>query len=276
MSFEKDREKLRPFLDDNTLRNCLVLSRPYLLFPGLSIPPLALSKIMLVANNDAELESVLRSIDISVPRRSEGRTKEHTERYAIAHMLSALLGKGRLSYPLELIQRERPDFLLKVNGVGIGVEHTEAVSQNEAHKTVLRDKVDGPEVYFISHNQPGEPKKPAKELIEEIQDNHSGSGWAGDSVETEWSEAMLHFVKGKMETLAKEGFEKFRQNWLLIYDNWSLPALDREKAAQFLLPKLIESDSFNSFGRVYIITGGLVYEFSVTGIVQYQTNELWK
>ena len=82
--------------------------------------------------------------------------------------------------------------------------------------------------------------------------------------------------KGKIETLEKEGFEKFKQNWLLIYDNWSLPALDREKAAQFLLPKLIESDSFDSFGRVYIITGNLVCEFSITGIVQHQTNELWK
>ena len=231
---------------------------------------------MLVANNKSELESALRSIDISVPRRSEGRTKEHTERYAIAHMLSALLGKGQLSYPLELIQRERPDFLLEANGVQIGIEHTEAVPQNEAHKTVLRDKVDGPEVHFISHHQPGEPKKPAKELIEEIQVNHSGPGWAGDSIEREWSEAMLHFVKGKIETLAKEGFEKFKQNWLLIYDNWSLPALDREKAAQFLLPKIIESNCFDNFDSVYIITGNLVCEFSNTVIVEHEINDLWK
>ena len=231
---------------------------------------------MLVANSESELKSVLRSIDISVPRRSEGRTKEHTERYAIAHMLSALLGKGQLSYPLDLIQRERPDFLLKANGVEIGIEHSEAVPQNEAHKTVLRDKVDGPEVHFISHHQPGESKRPAKELIEEIQSNHSGTGWAGDSVEREWSEAMLHFVKGKNETLAKEGFEKFKQNWLLIYDNWSLPDLDREKAAQLLLPKIIESNCFANFDSVYIITGNLVCEFSNTGIVQNEINDLWK
>lgn len=237
---------------------------------------LALSKIILVVNNDTELESALRSIDISVPRRSEGRTKGHTECYAIANMFSSLLGKSQLSYPLELIQRERPDFLLKSNGVEIGIEHTEAVPQNDAHKTVLRDKVDGPEVHFISHNQPGEAKQSAKELIEEIQANHSGSGWAGDSVEREWSEAMHYFVKKKMETIAKEGFEKFKQNWLLIYDNWSLPALDRETAAQFLFPKLIESDSFNSFCRVYIITGDLLCEFSVNGIAQYKANEFWK
>jgi hypothetical protein len=81
---------------------------------------------------------------------------------------------------------------------------------------------------------------------------------------------------GRFKTLAKEGFEKFRQNWLLIYDNWSLPVLDREKAAQFLPPKIIESNCFNSFSSVYIITGNLVYEFSNTGIVQHEINNLWK
>ena len=149
---------------------------------------------MLVASNELELDRMLRGMDISVPRRSEGRTKDHTERYAIAHMLSALIGKDRLSFPLELIQRERPDFLLKTNDSQIGIEHTEAVPQNEAHKTVLRDKVNGPEVYFISHHQPGESKKPAKELIQEIKVNHAGAGWTSDSVEREWSEAMFYFI----------------------------------------------------------------------------------
>ncbi|MCP3178336.1 hypothetical protein MJO47_14620 [Desulfuromonas sp. KJ2020] len=218
----------------------------------------------------------MRSIEISVPRRSEGRTKEHAERYAIAHLLSALLGKDRLSYPLELIQRERPDFLIKENGVQIGIEHTEAVPQNYAHKTVLRYKIAGPKVYFISRHQPGEPRKPAKKLIEEIQANHSGPGWEGDSVEREWTEAILYFVKNKIETLAKEGFEKFERNWLLIYDNWPLPALDRKKIAQFLFPKIIESNCFDNFDSVYVITGNIVLEFSNSGVVRYEINNLWK
>lgn len=231
---------------------------------------------MLVANNEHELENMLKSINISVPRRYKGRAKEHAERYAIAHMLSALLGKDRLLYPIELIQRERPDFLLKANDVEIGIEHTEAVPQNEAQKTALRDKVDGPEVYFISRHQPGKSKKPAKELIKEIQANYPGSGWAGDAAEREWSNAMLHFIKGKVNTFTKEGFEKFKQNWLLIYDNWSLPALYQEKAVELLLPKIIGSNCFDSFCTVYIITGNVVCEFSNTGIMQHEIYDLWK
>lgn len=230
---------------------------------------------MLRANSNYELECALKKIDISVPRRSEGRTKKHTERYAIAHLVSTLLKDGELAYPFELLQRERPDFLLKVNGVKIGVEHTEAVPQNEAHKTVLRDSIDGPDIYFISRHEPGEPKRNAQKLIHEIQTNNPGSGWPGDSVEREWSEAMLYFVNGKVETFADAGFEKYETNWLLIYDNWNLPAVDRKKASDLLLPKLNVSACFVSFDRVFIITGDFIVEFYNDGYVNHRINNIW-
>lgn len=233
-------------------------------------------KLMLVANNEAELESMLRRINTSVPRRSEGRTTEQVERYAVAHMLSALLGKGQLSYPLELIQRERPDFLLKANGLEIGIEHTEAVSQNEAQQSFLRDKIGSPRAYPISRHQPGERIKTRKELIKEIKTNHFRTGWAGDSVERGWSDAMPHFVERKIKSFTNEYFEKFAQNWLLIYDNWSLPALDIEGAEKFLLQKLSQSNCFDSFGSVYIITLHFVCEFSSPGATRYEINDLWK
>lgn len=230
---------------------------------------------MLFANNKQELKSALSSMDISVPKRSDGRTKAHTERFAIAHMLSALLAKNKLAYPLGLIQRERPDFLLRINDSQIGIEHTEAIPQNEAHKTVLRDKVAGPDFYLISHHYPSENKQSAKELIEEIQANKAGPAWAGDAAEKEWSEVMLHFVKKKIEAMSKEGFEIFGENWLLIYDNWILPALAREKAANLLLPKINECACFDSFDSVYIITGNLVLVFSNGAVVQHEVNNLW-
>ena len=220
---------------------------------------------MLQAFSDSELLRVLGEIDISVPRRSEGRTKEHTERYAVAHLLSALVGKDRISYPLCLIQRERPDFLLTLCAEQIGIEHTEAVPQNEAHRTVLREKENGPDVYFISHHQRGEPKKFAKELIEEIEANQAGAGWAGDSVEREWADAMFHFIEQKVATLLKKGFERFEQDWLLIYDNWSLPALDRHKAAFFLQKLVNESEVPHEFARIYIITGQYLCEVASAG-----------
>lgn len=230
---------------------------------------------MLVANNEFELERVLRGIDISVPSRPKGRTKDHTERYAIAHMLSALIGKGRLSFPLELIRRERPDFLLRVSNKEIGIEHTEAVPQNEAHKAVLRDEVNGPKTYFITHHTPSEPKRTRKDLTQEIEANRMGSGWAGDSVEREWADAMFYFIKDKMGIFMKGGFEKFMQNWLLIYDNWSLPDLHVEEATPFLFDLAKKNSCFDKFDCIYIITGSFVCEFTKTGIKQYETVNLW-
>lgn len=214
-------------------------------------------------------------MDISVPRLSKGRTTNHTERYAIAHMLSTLIGKNRLFYPLELIKRERPDFLLKSGEVQIGIEHTEAVPENEARKTVLRDKQNGPEVYSIYHRHPGEPKKSKKLLIREIESVEEGDGWAGDSVEVEWSIAMDYFVRRKIDKLMKAGFEKFNQNWLLIYDNWRLPALIREKATSCLLRLVLRYNCFEKFDHIYIISGSLLCELSSAGVAQHEINNLW-
>lgn len=230
---------------------------------------------MLTASNKSELLNVLAGIDISVPRRTEGRTKDHTERYAISHMLSALAGGNHLSYPINLTQRERPDFLLVTDSVKIGIEHTEAVPQNEAHKTVLRENAGGSEVYFISHHKPGEIKKTAKHLKKEIEENRAGNGWAGDSVEREWPKAMFHFINTKIDTLMKEGFERFNKDWLLIYDNWSLPALDREEAVPILLKLSMDNGSFEKFDHIYIITGNRLYEFSSTGVTPHEINDLW-
>lgn len=230
---------------------------------------------MLAASNELELEKILRSMDTSVPRRSEGRTKKHTERYAIAHLLSTLIGEDCLSYPLELLQQERPDFLLKTVSMQIGIEHTEVVPQNEAHKATLRDNGNGPEVYFISHHQPGEPQKTAKQLIQAIETNHAGKWWIGDSVEREWSEAMFFYIQSKIDNFMKEEFKKFEQNWLLIYDNWSLPALEREQATQLLSKKILENNCFEKFDHIHIITGNFLYEFARTSVIQHKINNLW-
>ena len=97
-------------------------------------------------------------------------------------------------------------------------------------------------VYFISRHLPGESKKERKELLKEIETNNSGTGWAGDAVESEWADAILSSIKKKKTKLSMEGFKRFDEDWLLIYDNWSLPALDRQKAALFLWNLITESD----------------------------------
>lgn len=235
----------------------------------IGVPP------MLNAKSKSELSTLLANLDISVPPRSEGRTKEHTERYAISFLLSTLNDCGRVNFPMSLIRRERPDFLLSVNGLKIGIEHTEAISQNEAQKDVLRDKIECSDVHFLSHAIPGEPKRSSKTLIEEILNDEAGEGWHGDAVEREWASAMSYSAKTKLTKVVKPGFERFQHDWLIIYDNWHLPALKLEEGVTYLSELLVESGAFQEFQLVFVLSGGCICEFGLNETKVYDAVNLW-
>lgn len=80
----------------------------------------------------AELCAALMRADISVPARTTGRKKSHREIYTIGHLLSTLSDRGQFSYPLSVTHRDKPDFLLEMDASKIGVEVTEAISQEYA------------------------------------------------------------------------------------------------------------------------------------------------
>ena len=205
------------------------------------------------ANNKSDLITQLAAADISVPLRSEKRTKKHTEKFCLCRLLSALSNHNKIHYPIRVNKSERPDFILELPGVTIGVEHTEAVPQNEAHSEFLRQKVDNDEMHFIWRHEPEEPVKKAKVLLKEIDENLYGPPWEGDSVEQNWSNAMLFFIRKKVVSMKKPGYKTCDKNWLLIYDNWPSPALNLEKGIEYLLDKLHQSSLEMHFNKVYIV-----------------------
>lgn len=231
--------------------------------------------IPLAVNTSSELINILSKIDIAVPMRSNGRTKEHMERYAMAHLVSTLMEAGLITYPVELIHRDRPDFMLLMGNRRIGIEHTEAISQNEAHKVVLRQRGHGTKMHHVSHILPGEPKKQHRKLIEEIVTNDPGDGWVGNSPETEWADAMLYFVKEKRIAVNKNGFERFDEDWLLIYDNWNLPAPDVREGASFFLKAVQQISAFKDFKRIFVMTEPVFCEISRNGFSIYEICDLW-
>ncbi len=180
-----------------------------------------------------------------------------------------------ITYPVRLTHRDRPDFLLTMGNRSIGIEHTEAVHQNEAHKDFLREKIKGPRTWFISRVLPGEPPKGRKELIKEIEDNNPGDGWEGDSAEIEWADAMLHLVRHKLTAINKAGFDRFAENWLLVCDNWSLPAPDIRKAAPLFLEGVKQSGALQEFDRIFVMTSKLFCDVSARGVRLHNTNDLW-
>lgn len=219
----------------------------------------------------ADLPAGLRAANISVPGRAHGRTSEDAELYAIIRLLaSRRYGMG--DFPLTLKKRERPDFVLALNDVVIGIEHTEAISQNNAKAAALRDAGLGPEMYFSKPASVSELPKTSKQLKEEIIADEMGDGWVGDSVERGWVEAMTHFVEKKMTSVQREGYTRYPRLWLLIYDNWTAPALDLHKALPLLRTQLEARSTWSTFERVFILDEELIVELDASAENSYCVN----
>lgn len=224
-------------------------------------------EIILRANTAAELRARLAELDINVPMRSAGRRSHHAERYCIAYLL-ATLPIEQLSFPLTLTHSDKPDFLLAMTGGDVGIEHTEAVPENIAHADFLREKEGlGPEVYFTPRATPGEPRKTAAQLRSEIEADAPGCGWDGDSPEREWAAVMAHFVTEKIPKVTANGFVRYPANWLIVYDNWPLPAVNYSKAASYLAPFLVDMGAFSVFDAIFVHNDSRMCEFRDAPII---------
>ena len=68
----------------------------------------------------------------------------------------------------------------------------------------------------------------------------------GDSIECNWTEAMVYRIRDKAEKFAHPGFAKHQRNWLLIYDDWSpAPALDDRELMKRIEGKFFSHDWIN-------------------------------
>lgn len=207
----------------------------------------------------------------SLEKERNGEGGPDTEKHDMLQLLTVLAGSDVVGYPVTLIKRERPDFCLITSNRQIGVEHTRSVSENEAHKDALRKKGHGPDTWFISPVPLEERRKSKKELVAEIQQDDPGDGWDGDSPEIQWAEAMLSSAKDKLASIKKAGFQRFEEDWLLIRDQWSLPAPDIRKAGMLLanatdLPALLRE-----FKRIFVLSGRFVCDVSTEGVRFHHT-----
>lgn len=94
-----------------------------------------------------------------------------------------------------------------------------------------------------------------------------GSGWKGDAPEREWAEAMAYYVKEKMLKATADGFVRYQANWLIVYNNWPLPAIDRAKAGAYLVPFLAQMCAFSVFDAVFVHDESHVCEFREAPVI---------
>ncbi len=232
-----------------------VLHKPYLLLE--------------LAPDRRKRKRQLGRIVTDVPLRSEGRSTDHTEIYSIIWMLRTDCPKQM--QPIKVVHSDRPDIQLQCANLTIGIEITEAVSSNNASMDRLRETEphlwrtpgDDIAIFFPRRAGVGEDKLTAKAQRQLIRDNQPGEPWCGNGAES-WAEAMAYFVSQKMKKA--DGYVRFDQNWLLIYDNWNEPGR-RVELADAALDRIFQTEGvFNTFDRVMIQDGHSLASFCASGI----------
>jgi len=229
-----------------------------------------------VSQTSDHLLQLLAGTDITVPPRALGRTKEHTQRSAIARFLATFANTELMRYPLELTTGERPDFVLARAGDQAGIEATEAIHVDHARIDALRNMKGDTEPRLYQRIRAGEPPKSLAEIEAIARGEVDSPGWDGDSVERDWADAMQLVIRRKGERFEQSGFRKFSENWLLIYDNWELPFLDRDEAALKLSAHLKLNSEATLFNRVFIETGNLIFEYQGASHTRLPLNDLLK
>ncbi|MEQ1837094.1 MAG: hypothetical protein ABL858_01945 [Candidatus Nitrotoga sp.] len=224
-----------------------------------------------------ELISVLRNFDITVPLRTEGRMTHHAERWTICRLLSTLAENECLSYPVSLTHRDRPDFLLQYHGMKVGIEATEAISEQYACYQALAEREFPDSFLEPGHFRWGSPKRTTEEMRKLLrQEQLSSPPWAGDHAEREWALYFQSVIEAKLLKLAKPGFEKFHENWLAIYDNLEPPQIHLERAIGFLLPELERMwTSIPSFHAIYIEHKPVVVKITPNETTYLVLCDLW-
>lgn len=239
----------------------------------------------LSANGADDLLKSLACVDISVPGRTKGRTTEHTERYSICRLLSTLVHTEHLSYPLSLVKRERPDFLLTCNGREIGVEVTEATSKDySSYQALVEHKRPG---HFIESAIFRHGKTLSNDRKKELLNAEKliSCGWAGDGAEREWSLFIKDAIEKKQVKLQEDSFSKFDQNWLVIYDNSPTSFLNQELLIPYI-KALFPTRDLLCFDMIFIqsswfegesaVSEAKIFALSLAGEEYLSIEDVWK
>ena len=197
----------------------------------------------LVIRSNKDVQALWRKVR-EVPRRSEGRSHYHQERYCLGLYLLALDRHGLLDYPLTVRKGESPDFVLIGRSREItGLEVTRA-TEPWIQREMTRADRESQRRELAARNS-GRDAEPVIIGLSEL-------GWVGDEAENQWCLLMRRAIERKITKLHK--FATAARHDLLVYDDTPLAALDRRKALIALDPwaRKLKSDT-PTLGRISIV-----------------------
>jgi hypothetical protein len=238
--------------------------------------------LLTISSEDApDLLRQLAETDIRVPRKTEGRTSQHRERYTMARFLATACTQGWLDFPLSLVHHDNtgnPDFLLTSPSYSIGVECVEAVSQSWYEIDVLRERHYAGAVVSVPKLEPGAQalSHSAKHAI--ACGVKVAPPWMGKDPEQAWAKAHEHFIAGKVQKLRNGNYRPLSRLWLLVQDEWSTPVHGSDsimEAAEILVPRLPPLFATPAFEKIFILSSPLLLAFDGSGFEVNPIRNLW-
>lgn len=208
------------------------------------------------ADSAEELSRVLAAMDVSLPPRSQGRTKEHVERWTACRLFATLAAQGLIAFPFSARKRERPDFDLTVGTRQVGLEVSEALLANYAEHVKLQESESPDALMEPGHFRRGRVSK-AKQREILAAGQLTALPYMGEALEREWATGIASVIQAKLVKLSRPGFNQRPTNWLAIMD--SLPIHnDWIPVGLKYLDPLISSvgGQTPSFDQVFIDHGG--------------------
>ncbi|MEM7482580.1 MAG: nucleotidyltransferase domain-containing protein [Acidobacteriota bacterium] len=210
----------------------------------------------MAAETGQELRAKLGTLDISVPRQTEGRTTEARERYCIVHYLRTLETHGLVDFPLRISQGESPDCDVIAGSNRFGLEIVEVISQEFARaRTKLEEAPEGSLLEGTTVRLPGIAM--------------DGPIAFGDEPERRWTaEALASVMKKSTKLKDYRAFPAYR---LLLYDNsewrvstaWTVHELPARLAAAIREEPALQSNA-REFSEVSVLRDRVLL-FDVTG-----------
>jgi hypothetical protein len=235
-------------------------------------------RLNLAARTPDELLTQLAAIDITVPLRTEGRTTSHCERYLAARLLSTLADTDEISFPLEIVHQEKPDFALTIGAKTVGMECTEAVSSEWAQIDAIRER-DFPEsMIMLPMFKPGSKTFSIEERVAIAKGRKDGPPWVGKMAERQWAEALAYFIGEKTKKLRAGNYSTFSEAWLVVQDEWRVPVYrleDRREAAQMCAEMIQPLLTEPSFSRIYISNSSWLVRLAPGSVEVRAIRNLW-
>lgn len=225
----------------------------------------AAHNILFRACTPSQLVEAISALQVKVPPRHLGRETWQAEQWAVHKLLKAL-PLHRYRFPVTLSRSERPDFMLAMDGITIGIEHTEAVSHVEAKIDFEQGKLAeetgiSPPPRMVDAREPNDPR-----IGKEEAQTHTGNGtpFVGDEMQQNWLTAMSHFITAKADKFAS--YQSCDRRAVLVYDNWTLPGLEVTECAELLQRWLMTSGVFSKVDEVFVLRHDSLMDATVTGI----------